>query len=66
MKTKIKALLTIFILFIIVFSTKSFAANNSIEGWYITQGYYNMRPEGEENGKLIDRIPPNTVIHVTR
>ena len=66
MKTKIKALLTIFILIIMILSTKAFAANNSIEGWYETQDYYNMRPEGEENGKVIARIPPDTVIHVIR
>ena len=66
MKTKIKILFTIFIIFIIVFSTKTLAASNSVEGWYKTQGYYNMRPEGKANGDVIARIPPNTVIHVIR
>lgn len=65
-KIKIKILFTIFILFIIVFSTKTLAASNSVEGWYKTQDYYNMRPEGKANGELLARIPPNTVIHVIR
>lgn len=67
MKKQIKTLLLLlFIASIIFLPFKTFATDKSIEGWYKTDGYYNMRPEGNANGKLIVKIPPGATIHVIR
>ena len=67
MKKQIKTLLLLlFVAFIMFLPIKTFAADKSIEGWYKTEGYYKMRPEGEANGKVIVKIPPGATIHVIR
>ena len=56
----------LFILFALIIPPKALATNQSVEGWYKTTAYLKMRPEGQSNGTLLVRIPPNSIIYVER